>query len=132
MGNCSLEYWTTIDIYGRNVLCIHRGTSRFSFELRHNCQNIFVLHELINHMINSSKQFNCAFIDHTKAFYYINREFMANIVKTWLKRLHSGHFQVNVSFHWVWSKTWNSFQSSLCVRQGECLSPFIFYVFIGY
>ena len=35
--------------------------------------NLFVLHGLINHMINNCNQLYCAFIDFSKAFDYVNR-----------------------------------------------------------
>lgn len=34
--------------------------------------NIFVLHGIINHMLNNNKKFYCAFIDFSKAFDYVS------------------------------------------------------------
>ena len=36
--------------------------------------NIFVLHGLITHMLNTGKKLYCGFIDFTKAFDYVVRE----------------------------------------------------------
>ena len=38
--------------------------------------NIFVLHGLINHMINNNKRMYVAFIDYTKAFDYVVRDIL--------------------------------------------------------
>ena len=36
--------------------------------------NIFVLHRLLTHILNTGKQFYCAFIDFSKAFDYVVRD----------------------------------------------------------
>ena len=36
--------------------------------------NVFVLHGMINHMLNSNKKLFCAFVDFTKAFDYVIRD----------------------------------------------------------
>ena len=36
--------------------------------------NVFVLHGIINHMLNSNKKLFCAFVDFTKAFDYVIRD----------------------------------------------------------
>ena len=36
--------------------------------------NIFVLHGLITHMLNTGKKLYCTFIDFTKAFDYVERD----------------------------------------------------------
>ena len=46
--------------------------------------NIFVLHGVINHLLNENKKLYAAFIDFTKAFNYVVRENM------WYKLLKTG------------------------------------------
>jgi len=46
--------------------------------------NIFVLHCLVSHILNSGKQLYCAFIDFSKAFDYVTRD------NLWLKLIKLG------------------------------------------
>ena len=93
--------------------------------------NIFVLHGLISHVINSGNRLYCAFIDFTKAFDYIVRENLwYKLVKLGLRGkilniLKSMYSSVKsrVKFD---NKLGNEFYCNLGVRQGECLSPLLF------
>jgi len=98
--------------------------------------NLFVLHGLINHMINNCKQLYCAFIDFSKAFGYVNRDnlwfkliklgirgSMLNIVKSMNNNVKS-----RVKFM---NELSDSFHCNLGVRQGKCLSPFLFAMFLN-
>lgn len=98
--------------------------------------NIFVLHGLISHMINSGQKLYCAFVDFTKAFDYIVRENLwyklvslglrGNILNI-LKSMYSS-VKSRVKFA---NKLGNEFQCSLGVRQGECLSPLLFSLYLN-
>jgi len=97
---------------------------------------IFVLHSLITNIINSNKQLFCAFIDFSKAFDYVVRDNM------WYKHFHLGirgkmldliqsiysHVSSRVR---VSSERGEIFESFLGVRQWDCLSPFLFSMYIN-
>ena len=98
--------------------------------------NIFVLHGLITHYLNRGKRLFCAFIDFTKAFDYAVRDNLwfklvklglrgniLNIVKSMYENAKS-----RVKFC---DKIGNEFFCSLGVRQGECLSPLLFSLFLN-
>ena len=98
--------------------------------------NIFVLHGLISHMLNNGHKLYCAFIDFTKAFDYIVRENLwyklvnlvlrgkiLNIIKSMYSSVKS-----RVKFS---NKLGNEFHCSLGVRQGECLSPLLFSLYLN-
>ena len=98
--------------------------------------NIFVLHGLISHMLNNGHKLYCAFIDFTKAFDYIVRDNLwyklvnlglrgniLNIIKSMYTSVKS---RVKYS-----NKLGNEFQCSLGVRQGECLSPLLFSLYLN-
>ena len=98
--------------------------------------NIFVLHGVINHMLNENKKLYVAFIDYTKAFDYVVRE---NI---WYKLLNYGvrgkiidvirsmyeNIKSKVKYE---NRLSNDFTCLLGVRQGECLSPFLFSMYVN-
>jgi hypothetical protein len=99
--------------------------------------NVFILHGLINHILNQNKKIYACFVDFTKAFDLLVRE---NI---WLKLIHIGvrgkiltvlrSMYQNVKSR---VKTQNntlseSFLCSLGVRQGDCLSPFLFSIYVN-
>ena len=98
--------------------------------------NIFVLHGVINHMLNENKKLHVAFIDYTKAFDYVVRE---NI---WYKLLNYGlrgkiidiirsmyeNIKSKVKYE---NRLSNDFTCLLGVRQGECLSPFLFSMYVN-
>ena len=86
--------------------------------------------------MNNGRQLYCAFIDFTKAFDYVVRD------NLWFKLLKLGirgkHFDIIKSMYSaVKSQVKNSnklsveFDCSLGVRQGECLSLFLFAMFLN-
>ena len=98
--------------------------------------NIYVLQNLINHVLNDNKQLFCAFIDFTKAFDYIVRD------NLWYKLYRlgiRGHVLAVIKsmYNHVYSRVKHEnslgtmFESYLGVRQGECLSPLLFSLFIN-
>ena len=98
--------------------------------------NFFVLHGLIKHFVNKGKRLYVAFIDFTKAFDYVVTE------NLWLKLtkvgVHGKMLNVIKSmYNSVKSMVrYNNYLSSefscyLCVRQGECLSPFLFAIYLN-
>ena len=93
--------------------------------------NMFVLHGVINHMLNENKKLYVAFIDYTKAFDYVARK---NI---WYKLLNYGvrgkiidvirSMHENIESRVKYDKRLsNNLTCLLGVRQEECLSPFFF------
>ena len=98
--------------------------------------NIFVLHGVINHLLNENKKLYAAFIDYTKAFDYVVRENM------WYKLLKYGirgkiidiirsmyeNIKSRVKYD---NQLSNDFTCLLGVRQGECLSSFLFSMYVN-
>ena len=93
--------------------------------------HIFSLHELISHYLNNNKKLFCAFIDLSKAFDYVVRDNLwykliklgirgkiLNIIMSMYENVRS-----RVKFNNEKSK---DFVCHTGVRQGECLSPFLF------
>lgn len=98
--------------------------------------NVFILNSLISHSLNANKQLYCSFIDFSKAFDYVVRDIL------WHKLLKFGVrgkiLDIIVSMcHTVKSKVkYNNYLSEefTCqtgVRQGECLSPFLFSIYVN-
>ena len=98
--------------------------------------NIFVLRGLITHHLNHGKKLFCAFVDFTKAFDYVVRDNLwfklvklglrgniLNIIKSMYESVKS-----RVKFC---GKIGNEYFCSLGVRQGECLSPLLFSLFLN-
>ena len=98
--------------------------------------NIFVLHSLITHFINRGKKLYCCFIDFTKAFDYVVRDNLwfklvklglrgniLNIIKSMYQNVKSRVKMCNM--------VGNEFFCALGVRQGECLSPLLFSLFLN-
>ena len=96
----------------------------------------FVLHGLISHMINHGKKFYCAFIDFTKAFDYVVRENLwCKLIKLGLRGkilniIRSMYSSVKSRVKYC-NEIGNEFYCSLGVRQGECLSPLLFSLFLN-
>ena len=98
--------------------------------------NIFVLHSLIKHFVNEGKRLYAAFIDFTKAFDYIVRE------NLWLKLIKTGvrgkllnviksmYTSVKAMVRYN-NQLSEEFSCYLGVRQGECLSPFLFSIYLN-
>ena len=98
--------------------------------------NIFVLHGLITHLINEGKKLYCAFVDFRKAFDFVNRDIL------WFKLIKIGvrgkilnvmrGMYSSVKFRVKYQNELSSeFECYLGVRQGECLSPFLFSMYIN-
>ena len=98
--------------------------------------NIFVLHGLITHMLNTGKKLYCTFIDFTKAFDYVVQDNLrykiitlgirgkiSNIIKSIYANV-----KLRVKFC---NKLGNQFTCSLGVRQGECLSSILFPLYLN-
>ena len=87
-------------------------------------------------MVNTGKKLYCTLIDFTKAFDYVVRD------NLWYKLITLGirgiilniikSFYANVK-SWVkfCNKLGNQFACSLGVRQGECLSPILFSLYLN-
>ena len=98
--------------------------------------NIFILHGLIKHFINESKRLYVAFIDFTKAFDYVVRD------NLWLKLIKFGvrgkilnviqsmYGSVKSMVKYNNSLS-DDFEYYLGVRQDECLSPFLFSMYLN-
>lgn len=98
--------------------------------------NVFVLHGLIKHFINEGKRLYAAFIDFTKAFDYVVRE------NLWLKLIKVGvrgkilniikSMYTSVKSMVKYDNCLSQeFSCYLGVRQGECLSPFLFSIYLN-
>lgn len=93
--------------------------------------NIFVLHGLINHMINKGKQLFCAFIDFSRAFDCVNRDNLwSKLIKLGLRgnmlnimRSMYDSVKSRVKHNNQLSR---SFECMLGVSECERLSPFLF------
>ena len=98
--------------------------------------NVFVLHGLITHMVNQGKKLFCAFVDFKKAFDFVNRDIiwykliklgvrgkLLNVIKSMYNSVKS-----RVKYD---NELSNDFDSYLGVRQGECLSPFLFSMYLN-
>ena len=97
---------------------------------------IFVLHNIVNNLIENGKNLYAFFIDYSKAFDYVVRE------NLWYKLLKSGVRGtilniITSMYESVKTKVLingeksDSFDCNLGVRQGECLSPFLFAVYVN-
>ena len=98
--------------------------------------NIVVLHGVISHLINQGKKLYCAFVDFTKAFDYVVceniwykmikygiRGKILNVIKSMYSSVKS-----RVKYN---NQLGNEFYCGLGVRQGECLSPLLFSLFLN-
>ena len=98
--------------------------------------NIFILHGLISHCINNNEKLFSAFVDFQKAFDYIVHDIlwfklveigvrgkMLNVIKSIYSNLKS-----RVKFD---NRVSSDFTCCLGVRQGECLSPILFSMYLN-
>lgn len=98
--------------------------------------NIFVLHGLITHMINSGKKLFCGFVDFTKAFDYVVRENLwTKLIKLGLRGkildiIRSMYNSIKSKVKFL-NELSDEFSCNLGVRQGECLSPFLFSMYLN-
>ena len=98
--------------------------------------DVFVLHGLISHILNHGKKLYCAFIDFTKAFDYIVRENLwYKMIKLALRGnilniIKSMYMSVKSRVKYC-NKLGNEFYCKLGARQGECLSPLLFSLFLN-
>ena len=98
--------------------------------------NVFILHGLVSHMLNQGKKLFYAFIDFTKAFDYVVRDNLwFKLIKLGLRgnildiiRSMYDSVKSRVKYENMLS---NEFSCVLGVRQGECLSPFLFCMFLN-
>ena len=87
-------------------------------------------------MINNNNKLFCAFIDFSKAFDYVTRDNLwSKLIKLGLRgkifniiRSIYDHVKSRVKYM---NHLSNSFECQLGVRQGECLSPFLFSMFVN-
>ena len=103
---------------------------------RKHIDNIFVLHGLIKHFVNEGKKLYIAFVDFTTAFDFIIRDIL------WLELIIFGvrckifhiiksmyqSIKLAVKFN---NSISSEFPCHLGVRQGECLFPYLFSIFLN-
>ena len=98
--------------------------------------NSFVLHSVINRFVNNNNKLFCDFVDFSKAFDYVIRDYM------WYKLIQIGirgemfniirsMYSCTQSFVKACNNQSEPFVCNLGVRQGECLSPFVFAMYIN-
>ena len=95
--------------------------------------NIFVFHWLISHILNKVDKLFCSFVDFTKAFNYVVRDIL------WYKLIKLGVLNVIMSMYKHAKSRVKldccisiGLECKLGVRRGECLSPFIFAMYLNY
>ena len=98
--------------------------------------NIFILNSLITNTLNNNEQLYCAFIDFTKAFDFVVRDIL------WFKLLKIGVRGsmldiIKSVYNYVKTRERHNgclgkpFKSNIGVRQGECISPFLFSMYLN-
>lgn len=98
--------------------------------------NIFILNNVITHCLNNNERLYCAFVDFTKAFDFIVRDIL------WFKLIKLGvrgkMLDVIKSIYAIVKSRVKHenclsepFTCNIGVRQGECLSPFLFAMYVN-
>ena len=98
--------------------------------------NIFVLHGLITHFLNNNRKLYCSLIDFSKAFDYVVRDIL------WFKLIQYGvrgkMLEIIMSMYGdvksrvkINNKLSEEFSCMTGVRQGECLSPILFAMYVN-
>ena len=98
--------------------------------------NIFVLNGLSTHCLNENRYLYCCFVDFTKAFDYVDKDIlwyklikigvrgqMLEIIRSIYKNVKSRVKNKNTLSE--------AFSCNIGVRRGECLSPFLFAMYIN-
>ena len=101
--------------------------------------NIFVLHGLINQLLNiNNNKLYTVFVDYTKAFDFIVRDIIwYTFLKLWVRGkildiIMSIYEQFKTTFRVKYANVLSdSFVCNLGVRQGESLSPFLFSMYLN-
>ena len=98
--------------------------------------NSFVFHGLITHHLNHGKKMFSAFVDFTKALDYVVRDNLwFKLVKLGLRRnilnIIKSMYESVKSRVKLRGKNENEYFYSLGLRQGECLSPLLFTLFLN-
>ena len=98
--------------------------------------NVFILNNLITHCINNNERLYCAFVDFTKTFDFVVRDIV------WFKLIKFGvrgkmlyiikSISSSVKSRVKHDNTLSEpFTCNIGVRQGECLSPFLFAMYLN-
>jgi len=98
--------------------------------------NIFVLHSVIQHLLNKKKKLFVAFIDFTKAFDYIVRDILwYKLIKLGIRgkllNIIRSMYSIVKSRVKYDNEVSDSFTCMVGVRQGESLSPFLFAMYLN-
>ena len=127
--NNRLELWAEnyrIYVESQNVFCKGRGT----------VDSIFVLHNVINEFMEKGNKLYTCFIDFSKAFdYVVHDNLWYKLLKSGIRGkvfniLHSMSDNIKTRVFCDGEKS-EPFYCQLGVRQGECLSPFLFAVYLS-
>ena len=104
--------------------------------LLHSCDSAFILNNIISEILNAGKKLYTFFIDFSKAFdYVVHENLWFKLLKLGIKGkmfniIHSMYSGIKTRV-FVDGKTSDAFHCRLGVRQGECLSPFLFAMYIN-
>ena len=127
--NNRLELWAEnyrIYVESQNVFCKGRGT----------VDSIFVLHNVINEFMEKGNKLYTCFIDFSKAFdYVVHDNLWYKLLKSGTRGkvfniLHSMSDNIKTRVFCDGEKS-EPFYCQLGVRQGECLSPFLFAMYLS-
>jgi hypothetical protein len=99
--------------------------------------NIFIMHGLISHFTSMHKQLYCAFVDFRKAFDLINHKILwyklikSGVTGKVLKLIRSMYSCIKTKVMGFDGTLSDNFEAFVGVRQGECLSPFLFSMYVN-